>query len=128
MEPQKIVLLIFFSKNAKKLKNGIDFASNIDNAKRSLVKVMNLRSEKLSSLLYANESQLNDAKIILIESDIAINESNDDTSCSSSSTIRVKPLLMSKSKKLEINSSIKKKPRSNVQYKIFILNSFKKSQ
>ncbi len=55
-------MLIFISKNVKKLnkdKYGFDFASNIDNSKKSLAKVMNNRTEKLSTLLDTNQTQLN---------------------------------------------------------------------
>jgi hypothetical protein len=62
------LLVIFcFSKKSQKLNkgiNGIDFSSNIEHAKKSLTKVMNHRIEKLSTLLDANETQLNVANII----------------------------------------------------------------
>ena len=58
----KIFLVFFISKNDQKLNegiNGIDFSSNIDNAQKSLAKVMNHRLDKLSTLLDAKETQFN---------------------------------------------------------------------
>jgi uncharacterized Zn-finger protein len=78
---------VFYFKNAKKFKNGIEFTSNIDNAKKSLAKVLNHRIEKLSSLLDSNDTQLNvSANIneIPIERDSAINAASDANSCPSS--------------------------------------------
>jgi uncharacterized Zn-finger protein len=81
-------------------KNGIDFASNIEKAKKSLAKVMNHRLEKLSTLLDANQSQLINPKN---RKDISIQREN---ACSS--TIKVKSLLMTESKRFKVNSSIMK--------------------
>ena len=65
------------------------------------------RIEKLSSLLDENETQLNMAnKIqISIEHDNAINDTSDN-SCSS--TTQLQPLLIPKSKRYKVNSSIRK--------------------
>ena len=90
-------------------KNGIDFSSNIDNAQKSLAKVLNDRIEKLSTLLDANETQLNVANIISeisIEREYELNKASEHNSCSS--TIKVNPLLISKSKRFKMNSSNKK--------------------
>jgi uncharacterized Zn-finger protein len=108
---KNIKFLIF--KNDLKLKkgiNGIDFSSNIDNAKKSLAKVMNHRIEKLSTSLNANGTQLinvtNTSEISIQREDV-VNEANDNNSCSSS--IKVKHLLIvQKSKKFKVNSSIRK--------------------
>ena len=54
--------VILYFKNCQKLNeriNGIDFASYIVYAKKSMTKVMNHRIEKLSTLLDSNETQLN---------------------------------------------------------------------
>ena len=69
---------------------------------------MNHRIEKLSSLLNSNETQLNMANRneISIKCKIQTNESNNDNSCSS--TIKVNPLLIPKSKIFKVDSSIKK--------------------
>jgi uncharacterized Zn-finger protein len=92
----------------KKGQNGIDFSSKIDNAKKSMAKVMNHRIEKLSTLLDKNQSHLNMANIteIPIEFKSTINESSDNSSCSS--PIKVEPLSIPESKKFKSNSSIKK--------------------
>ncbi len=89
-------MIYVISKNVQKInggKNGIDFSSNIDNAQKSLAKVLNHRIEKLSSLLDANETQPN----VSNKSEISI---KCDASCSS--TIKVEPLL------IPVNSSIRK--------------------
>ncbi len=67
---------------------------------------MNHRIEKLSALL--NETQLNVSitSEISIERGNAINEASENNPCSS--TIKVNPLLMLKSKRFKVNSSIKK--------------------
>jgi len=66
---------------------------------------MNHRIEKLSTLLVANESHQNVENIneIPIELENGINETNDDNSCSS--TIKVNPVLITKSKRFKSNSS-----------------------
>jgi uncharacterized Zn-finger protein len=90
------------SKNSQKINEGIngpDFSSNIDNAKKSLAKVMNHRFEKLSTLLDANETQPNVANRL----EISIK-----CKYSCSSTIKVNPVLMSKSLRYKVNSSIRK--------------------
>jgi hypothetical protein len=92
----KIGLVIFYLK--KKLnegKNGMNFSSNIDYI------------EKLSSLLDSNKTQSNRENIsgIPIERKNAKNETNVN-SCSS--TIKIEPLLMPKSKIFKVDSSIKK--------------------
>jgi general transcription factor IIIA len=98
----EILLVIFcFSKKSQKLnkgKNGIDFSSNLDYAKKSLAKVMNHRIEKLSTLLDSNETQLN------VDNATSVASEN----YSRSSTIKVEPLLMSKIKRSKVNSSIRK--------------------
>ncbi len=109
---KNIKILIF--KNDLKLNkgiNGIDFSSKIDNAKRSLAKVMNHRIEKLSTLTNLNVTQLqlnvqNKNKISIQREDV-VNEANDNNSCSS--TKKVKPLLIvQKSNRFKVNSSIRK--------------------
>jgi uncharacterized Zn-finger protein len=93
---------LFFSKNVQKInegKNGIDFSSNIDNAQKSLAKVMNHRIEKLTTLLDANETQPNVSNRLEIPIKC-------DNSCSS--IIKVNPVLMSKSLRFKVNSSIRK--------------------
>ena len=76
-----------FHKKLEKGINGIDFSSNIDNAQKSLLKVMNHRIEKHSALL--NETQLNvsNTSEISIERENALNEASENNSCSS--TIKV---------------------------------------
>jgi uncharacterized Zn-finger protein len=98
-------------KNVKKLnegKNGIDFSSNFDYAKKSLAKVINHRIEKLFSLLNANETQLNltNRIEISIECENATNETSDNNPCSS--TIKVEPFFEPKSKRFKVNFSIRK--------------------
>jgi uncharacterized Zn-finger protein len=95
-------MILYFKFNEDK--NGIDFSSNIEHAKKSLAKVMDHHIEKLSSLLNANEHQQNMTNIseIPIQHDNAIIEASDN-SCSS--TFKVERLLMPKSK---TNSSSKK--------------------
>ena len=61
----------------------MDFLSNIDYAKRSMSKVINHRIEKLSTLLDANKTQLNDVSQITIEHENSINEASGNNSCSS---------------------------------------------
>jgi hypothetical protein len=56
----------------------MNFSSSIDNAKKSLAKVMNHRIEKLSTFLNANETQLNDVSQISIERENTTNETNDE--------------------------------------------------
>ena len=112
----KILVFFFISKNDKKLnqseKNGMDFASNIDYARKSLSKVMNHCFDKLSSFLHTNEIQSNVSNIteISIEHE---NELRDDSSCSS--TIKEKPLLMSNSKRAKANSSIKESTSETIK-------------
>jgi uncharacterized Zn-finger protein len=91
-----------------KSKNGFDFSSNINNARKSLAKVMNHRIEKLSSFVDANQPQSNVTNLIEIsnEHEISLNEASDNNSCSS--TIKVEPLSMQISKRFKSNSSIKK--------------------
>jgi uncharacterized Zn-finger protein len=110
-EISKIALLIFvFSKHFKLIegKNEFDFSSNIEHAKKSMAKVMNHRIEKLSTMLDEYETQLNvsNKSPLSIECENEINESSDNSSCSS--TINVEPLLLSKSKRFKVNSSIRK--------------------
>jgi uncharacterized Zn-finger protein len=84
-------------------KNGIDFSSYIDNAKKSLAKLMDHRIEKLSALLDANQTQLNLTNIISdipIEREYELNEASENNPCSSAN--KVKPLSMPKSKRLKI--------------------------
>ena len=91
------------SKNVKKFnkgKNGIDFSSNIDNAKKAIAKVLNHRIDNLSTLLQTTETQSNvtNRKEISIERDNAC-----------SSPIKVKSLLIvQKSNRFKVNSSIRK--------------------
>jgi uncharacterized Zn-finger protein len=67
---------------------------------------MNHRIEKLSTLLQTNETQ---SKVTNIISEISIgrknpiNETSDDNSCSS--TLKVKPFLMSESKRLKVKNN-----------------------
>ena len=75
-----LVHVVTFFKKCQKLNEGInslDFSSNIDNAIKAIAKVFNNRIEKLSSLLHANDTQLNvtNRNEISIESDNLINES-----------------------------------------------------
>jgi uncharacterized Zn-finger protein len=95
------LLVIFcFSKKSQKLNkgiNGIDFSSNIGNAKKSLAKVVFHRIEKLSTLLDSNETQLN------VDNATSVASEN----YSRSSTIKVEPLLMSKIKRSKVNSSFR---------------------
>jgi uncharacterized Zn-finger protein len=69
---------------------------------------MNHRIEKLSSLLDANQSHVNKKNLneIPIECENGINEASVNNSCSS--TIKVEPFLIQKSKRFQINSSIRK--------------------
>ncbi len=55
----EIFLIIKIHKKRIEGIKGFDFSSNIEYAKKSITKVMNHRIEKLSSLLHANETQLN---------------------------------------------------------------------
>ena len=101
-------MIIVFSKNVKKLnedKNGIDFSLNIENAQKSIAKVMNHRIEKLSSLLNSNESQLNVANKneISNEHENAINVTSDNNSCST--IIKFEQISMPKSNRFKVNSS-----------------------
>jgi uncharacterized Zn-finger protein len=103
--------LFFISKYCQKLnggKNGIDFSSNIDNAKKSMAKVFDNRIKKLSSLLDLNETQFNLSNInkITIERQNVINDTSDDNSCLS--TNKFEPILIQKLKRFKKNSSIKK--------------------
>ncbi len=68
---------------------------------------MNHHLVNLSSLLNANQSQLNVANLneISNERENAINEASDNSSCSS--TINVRPLLIQKSNRFKVNSSFK---------------------
>ncbi len=99
------------SKNVTKLNKGInaiDFSSNIDHAKKSLAKVMDHRIEKLSTLLDANETQSHAGNLsgILIDRESPTSEASGNSSCSSS--IKVESLIMPKSNKFKVNSSIRK--------------------
>ena len=69
-----------------------------------MTKAMNHRLEKLSSLLDAKETQLNVEN--KNEISIVANEAGDENACSS--TIKVKPLLIQKSKRSKIKASIRK--------------------
>jgi uncharacterized Zn-finger protein len=84
----------------------MDFSSNIEYAKKSMEKVMNHRIEKLSTLLNASETQLDDVNEITMQSENVINETSDN-SCSS--TIKVEPSSMPKSPRFKVNSSIKER-------------------
>jgi uncharacterized Zn-finger protein len=102
---------IFYFKKYQKLnkgKNGIDFSSNIDNAKKSIAKVMDHRLDKLTTLLDANKTQLNVTNLneISIVRQNQTNEVSDNNSCSS--TIQDNPLLIPLSKRFKVNSSIRK--------------------
>jgi uncharacterized Zn-finger protein len=90
----------FFKKWIKLEKVKNDFSSNIENAKKSLAKVMNHRIEKLSTLLNSNDK--ND---ISTERENGTNEAYDDNSCSS--TIKVNSLLMENSNRFKVNSNTK---------------------
>jgi hypothetical protein len=94
--------MIFYFKFNKGI-DGKDFSSSIDHAKKSLAKLMDHRIERLSALIDVNQTQLNVTNIskISIERDNALRAS--DNPCSS--TIKVNPILIPKSKRLEINSS-----------------------
>ncbi len=111
LKPQKYKQYIFIPINDKKFnkgKNGIDFSSNIDHAKKSLAKVIDHRIDKLSTLFDATETHQNVENIneISIERENALNETSDDNPCSS--TIKVESLLIQKSKRFLINSSYRK--------------------
>ena len=69
---------------------------------------MNHRFEKLSTLLDAADTRLNmeNRNEIPIDRENALNEASDNNSCSS--TIKVKPLIIKKSKRFKSNHSIKK--------------------
>jgi hypothetical protein len=67
----------------------MNFSSNIDNAKRSLAKVIDHRIERLTTLLDLNETQPNVQNRIEI-SIKSNNEASDDNSCSS--TIKAKSI------------------------------------
>jgi uncharacterized Zn-finger protein len=88
------------------VKKGLDFASNLDFAKKSMTKVMNHRLDKLTALLDANEteSNLTNRNEISIQREITINESSKPCSF----TIKDNPLLIPKSKSFKVNSSCKK--------------------
>ncbi len=107
---KKIICNFYFIKCQKlnKFKNGVDFSSNLDNAQKSLAKVMNHRIEKLLSLVDANQPQSNVANLSEIsnEHEISLNETSDNNSCSS--TIKVEPLSMLISKRFKSNSSNRK--------------------
>jgi hypothetical protein len=95
----------FFFKNEKKLdygKNGIDFSSNIDFAKRSLAKVLHNRIGKLSTFLDTNDTQLHVETIskITIKRVDTMNEASE-KSCSSS-------FMLHNSNKFAIDPSINK--------------------
>jgi uncharacterized Zn-finger protein len=90
----------FFKKWIKLEKVKNDFSSNIENAKKSLAKVMDHRIEKLSTLLNSNDK--ND---ISTERENGTNEAYDDNSCSS--TIKVNSLLMENSNRFKVNSNTK---------------------
>ena len=66
-----------------------------------MAKVMDHRIEKLSSLLDADETHQNVANINEIS--IVANEAGDENACSS--TIKVKPLLIQKSKRFKIKAT-----------------------
>ncbi len=106
-EISNILIEIFFKK-LNEGKNGIDFSSNIDNAKKSMVKVMNHRIERLSTLLGAADTQSNVTNLneISIERQNQTNEVSDNNSCSSA--IQDNPLLMPLSNRFKVNSSIRK--------------------
>ena len=83
----------------------MNFSSNIEFAKKAMTKVLNHRIQKLSTMLDANETQLNVTNIneISIERENTTNEASDN-----SSIIKITQLLMSKSKKFKVNTSIRK--------------------
>jgi uncharacterized Zn-finger protein len=83
----------------------MNFSSNIEYAKKAMTKVLNHRIQKLSTMLDANETQLNvtNRNGISIERENTKNDASDN-----SSIIKITQLLMSKSKKFKVNASIRK--------------------
>jgi len=102
----KFFVIIKIHKKRNEGIKGFNFSSNIDFARKSMSKVMNHRIEKLSSLLNANETQLNlsNRNEVTIKLENALNETSDNA-CSS--TIKVESLSIQKSESFKVNSSIK---------------------